>query len=538
MATSKPGDTRKAFAALKAHRKSGAPTDMRKAFDRDSKRFATFSARSDDLLLDYSKCAVNGRTMKLLRDLAVAADVEGQRDRMFEGAVINTTEGRAVLHTALRGHSPVLVDGRDVMPEVAAVLDAMARFTREVRGSGITDVVNIGIGGSDLGPAMTTLALAPYHDGPRLHYVSNVDGAHIADTLKGLDAARTLFLIASKTFTTIETMTNAATARRWLAEKLGEAAVADHFAAISTAIPKVKAFGIREDRIFCFWDWVGGRYSIWTAIGLPLMIAIGADNFRRFLDGGAVMDRHFRAAPVLENLPMLMALIGIWHRNICNYPSRAIIPYDQRLSRFPAYLQQLDMESNGKRVARSGAALKLASGPIVWGEPGTNGQHAFFQLLHQGTDVIPVEFLIAAEAHEQGMSEHHALLIANCLAQSQALMKGRTLKEAEAQLLAMGKSKDDVKRLAPHRVFTGNRPSLTLAYRLLDPFTLGRLIALYEHRVFVEAAIWGINAFDQWGVELGKELATGLQPVVEGQRGTEGLDASTAGLATYLRSLA
>jgi glucose-6-phosphate isomerase len=538
MARLKPGDTRKAFAALKAHRKSGAPTDMRKAFDRDPKRFATFSARSDDLLLDYSKCAVNGRTMKLLRDLAVAADVEGQRDRMFEGAVINTTEGRAVLHTALRGHSPVLVDGRDVMPEVAAVLDAMARFAREVRGSGITDVVNIGIGGSDLGPAMTTLALAPYHDGPRLHYVSNVDGAHIADTLKGLDAARTLFLIASKTFTTIETMTNAATARRWLAERLGEAAVADHFAAISTAIPKVKAFGIREDRIFGFWDWVGGRYSIWSAIGLPLMIAIGADSFRRFLDGGAAMDRHFRAAPVLENLPMLMALIGIWHRNICNYPSRAIIPYDQRLSRFPAYLQQLDMESNGKRVARSGAALKLASGPIVWGEPGTNGQHAFFQLLHQGTDVIPVEFLIAAEAHEQGMSEHHALLIANCLAQSQALMKGRTLKEAEAQLLAMGKSKDDVKRLAPHRVFTGNRPSLTLAYRLLDPFTLGRLIALYEHRVFVEAAIWGINAFDQWGVELGKELATGLQPVVEGQRGTEGLDASTAGLSTYLRSLA
>ncbi len=538
MATSKPGDTRKAFAALKAHRKSGAPTDMRKAFDKEPKRFAAFSARSDDLLLDYSKCAVNVRTMKLLRDLAAAADIESQRDRMFEGAVINTTEGRAVLHTALRGNSPVLVDGRDVMPEVAAVLDAMARFAGEVRGSGITDVVNIGIGGSDLGPAMTTLALAPYHDGPRLHYVSNVDGAHIADTLKGLDAARTLFLIASKTFTTIETMTNAATARRWLAEKLSEAAVADHFAAISTAIPKVKAFGIREDRIFGFWDWVGGRYSIWSAIGLPLMIAIGPENFRRFLDGGAAMDRHFRESPVLENLPMLMALIGIWHRNICNYPSRAIIPYDQRLSRFPAYLQQLDMESNGKRVARSGAALKRASGPIVWGEPGTNGQHAFFQLLHQGTDVIPVEFLIAAEAHEQGMSEHHALLIANCLAQSQALMKGRTLKEAEAQLFAMGRSKDDVKRLAPHRVFTGNRPSLTLAYRLLDPFTLGRLIALYEHRVFVEAAIWGINAFDQWGVELGKELATGLQPVVEGQRGTQGLDASTAGLATYLRSLA
>ncbi len=538
MAKSKSGDTRKAFAALKAHRRAEAPTDMRKAFDKDAKRFEAFSARSDDLLLDYSKCAVNARTMKLLRGLASAAGVEAQRDRMFEGAVINTTEGRAVLHTALRGRSPVLVDGRDVMAEVTSVLGAMARFAGEVRASGITDVVNIGIGGSDLGPVMTTLALAPYHDGPRLHYVSNVDGAHIADTLKGLDAGRTLFLIASKTFTTIETMTNAATARTWLAAKLGEAAVADHFAAISTAIPKVKAFGIREDRIFGFWDWVGGRYSIWSAIGLPLMIAIGPENFRRFLDGGAAMDRHFREAPVLENLPMLMALIGIWHRNICNYPSRAIIPYDQRLSRFPAYLQQLDMESNGKRVAKSGAALKMASGPIVWGEPGTNGQHAFFQLLHQGTDVIPVEFLIAAEAHEQGMSEHHALLIANCLAQSQALMKGRTLREAEAQLLAMGKSRDEAKQLAPHRVFTGNRPSLTLAYRLLDPFTLGRLIALYEHRVFVEAAIWGINAFDQWGVELGKELATGLQPVVEGKRGTEGLDSSTAGLSDYLRSLA
>ena len=348
----------------------------------------------------------------------------------------------------------------------------------------------------------------------------------------------TLFLIASKTFTTIETMTNARTARKWIAEKLGEAAVGDHFAAISTAIDKVKAFGISEDRIFGFWDWVGGRYSIWSAIGLPLMIAIGPRISRRFLDGGHAMDQHFREAPVCENLPMLMGLIGVWHRNICGYPSRAIIPYDQRLSRFPAYLQQLDMESNGKRVTKDGAPSKGSTGPIVWGEPGTNGQHAFFQLLHQGTDIIPVEFLIAAEPHETGMAEHHALLIANCLAQSQALMKGRTLKEAEAQLLAMGKSKAEAKALAPHRVFTGNRPSMTLAYRKLDPYTLGRLIALYEHRVFVEAAIWDINAFDQWGVELGKELATGLQPVVEGKKGTEGLDSSTAGLVDYLRGSA
>ncbi len=444
-----------------------------------------------------------------------------------------------MLHTALRNQSgkPVMTGGKDVMPDVRSVLAAMERYAHEVRGSGITDVVNIGIGGSDLGPAMTTLALAPYHDGPRLHYVSNVDGAHIADTLKGLNAATTLFLVASKTFTTIETMTNAKTARAWIVDKLGADAVPQHFAAISTALDKVSAFGIQPERVFGFWDWVGGRYSIWSAIGLPLMIAIGPENFRRFLAGGYAMDEHFRSAPVLENLPMLLGLIGVWNRNIRKHPSRAIIPYDQRLSRFAAYLQQLDMESNGKRVTKAGAASKLSTGPIVWGEPGTNGQHAFFQLLHQGTDTIPVEFLLAAEPHEAGLSVHHSLLMANCLAQSQALMKGRTLAEATAQLLGMGKSKDEAKRLAPHRVFTGNRPSITLLYRKLDPFTLGRLIALYEHRVFVEAAIWGINAFDQWGVELGKELATGLQPVVDGKQSTDGLDGSTAGLVGYVRGL-
>lgn len=532
--------SRNLLADLTAHFKKGAPADMRRVFERDPQRFAAFSAKADDLLLDYSKCAVNARTMKLLAALAKASGVEAKRDAMFAGAIINTTEQRAVLHTALRNraNTPVMAAGRDVMPEVNAVLAAMAAFATEVRTSKITDVVNIGIGGSDLGPAMTTLALAPYHDGPRLHYVSNVDGAHIADTLKLLKPETTLFLIASKTFTTIETMTNAKTARKWIAERLGEKKVGQHFAAISTAIPKVKAFGISEDRIFGFWDWVGGRYSIWSAIGLPLMIAIGPENFTRFLEGGHAMDRHFRDAPVLHNLPMLMGLLGVWHRNVCAYPSRAIIPYDQRLSRFPAYLQQLDMESNGKRVAKDGRPVKGDTGPIVWGEPGTNGQHAFFQLLHQGTGIIPVEFLIAAEPHETGMGEHHALLIANCLAQSQALMKGRTQTEAEAQLVAMGRGKAEAKALAPHRVFTGNRPSVTLAYRKLDPFTLGRLIALYEHRVFVEAAIWNINAFDQWGVELGKELATGLQPVVEGRAGTAGLDSSTAGLVGYLRGLA
>jgi glucose-6-phosphate isomerase len=527
--------TRNALQKLKALEKAGLP-DMRKVFAKPG-RFKQFSALHEDMLLDYSKCRVTASTMSALSQLAKAADVEGKAHQMMRGDVINTTEGRSVLHTALRRPASeiVMIGGHNVVHDVHDVLQAMSRFANDVRKSGITDVVNIGIGGSDLGPAMATLAMMPYHDGPRLHYVSNVDGAHLADTLKTLDAAKTLFIIASKTFTTIETMTNARSARTWIVAKLGEAAVGDHFCAVSTAIDKVKAFGISENRIFGFWDWVGGRYSLWSAIGLPLMIAIGPSHFHRFLAGGHAMDQHFATAKPLENLPILLGLLGVWHRNGCGLPSRAVIPYDQRLARLPAYLQQLDMESNGKRVDHAGEALKEKSGPIVWGEPGTNGQHAFFQLLHQGTDVIPVEFLIAAEPHEKDMRVHHDLLVANCLAQSQALMKGRTLKEAEAQLLAAGMSKEEARRIAPHRVFTGNRPSLTIAYKTLDPYTLGRLIALYEHRVFVEAAIWGINAFDQWGVELGKELATGLQPVVEGRQGTDGLDDSTTGLIAHLR---
>jgi glucose-6-phosphate isomerase len=527
--------TQTAFKNLKSHRKASS-VDMRKLFAKDAKRFDTFSALHEDMLLDYSKCAVTPKTMSLLQALAKSAKVEAARDAMMRGDIINTTEHRAVLHTALRRpHTEmVFVDGHNVVHDIHDVLNAMARFATDIRKSNITDVVNIGIGGSDLGPAMVTLALAPYHDGPRCHYVSNVDGAHIADTLKSLNPATTLFIIASKTFTTIETMTNASSARAWIVEKLGEAAVGDHFAAVSTAIDKVEAFGIAENRIFGFWDWVGGRYSIWSAIGLPVMLAIGPHNFMRFLAGGHAMDTHFVNAKPSENLPILMGLLGVWHRNICGHASRAVIPYDQRLSRFPAYLQQLDMESNGKRVGKDGKPLKIASGPIVWGEPGTNGQHAFFQLLHQGTDVIPVEFLIAAEAHEKGMEIHHTLLVSNCLAQSQALMKGRTLREAEAQLIASGKSKAEAKKLAPHKVFTGNRPSITLAYKKLDPYTLGRLIALYEHRVFVEGVIWGLNSFDQWGVELGKELATGLQPVVEGKAGVDGLDSSTVGLLKHL----
>ena len=465
---------------------------------------------------------------------------------MFAGEKINTTENRAVLHTALRNRSddPVYVDGKDVMPDVRAVLDAMADFSEAVRsgdltsstGVPFTDVVNIGIGGSDLGPVMTTLALTPYHDGPELHYVSNVDGAHIADTLDRLVPETTLFIIASKTFTTIETMTNAQTARKWIADTLGEEAVGDHFAAVSTALDKVAAFGIDETRVFGFWDWVGGRYSIWSAIGLPLMIAIGPDAFSDFLEGAHALDLHFRTAPLTENLPVLMGLIGVWNRDVLGYTSRAVLPYDQRLARLPAYLQQLDMESNGKRVKLDGSPVEEQTGPVVWGEPGTNGQHAFYQLLHQGTTVIPCEFLIAAKGHEEDLTQHQDLLVANCLAQSEALMLGRTLEEATAQLKASGMSDDDVERLAPHKVFPGDRPSVTLAYEELTPFSLGRLIALYEHRVFVEGVIWGINSFDQWGVELGKELATALLPMVKGEVSTDAKDASTRGLLVALIS--
>ncbi|BCH13253.1 glucose-6-phosphate isomerase [Mesorhizobium sp. L-2-11] len=520
---------------------------MREAFAADPQRFEKFSASDGDLLLDWSKCAVDAQTMDLLEKLAAAADLEGRRAAMFSGEKINVTEGRAVLHTALRnlGGKGIVLDGQDVKAEVIAVLDAMGAFADAVRsgkaagatGKKITDIVNIGIGGSDLGPAMATLALTPYHDGPRTHYVSNIDGAHIHDTLKNLSAETTLFIVASKTFTTIETMTNAETARKWVQKALGKEAVGKHFAAVSTALDLVAKFGIAPDRVFGFWDWVGGRYSVWGAIGLPVMIAVGPKNFRAFLDGAHAMDEHFQTAPLASNLPALMGLIGWWHRVICQYPARAVIPYDQRLSRLPAYLQQLDMESNGKSVTLDGGAVSTPTGPLVWGEPGTNGQHAFFQLLHQGTDFIPVEFLAAAIGHEPDLKHHHDLLLANCLAQSEAFMKGRTLEEARAQMLAKGMAPAEVDRIAPHRVFSGNRPSVTILYRQLDPHTFGRLIALYEHRVFVEGTLFNINSFDQWGVELGKELATGLLPVVEGKENAAKRDASTAGLVGHIHRL-
>ncbi|MBK5566920.1 glucose-6-phosphate isomerase [Ensifer sp. SSB1] len=529
---------------LKATASETNATDIRAAFASDADRFQRFSTTLGDMLFDYSKCAVNDKVLDGLEALAKAAKVEEKRDAMFRGDIINITEERAVLHTALRnrGNRPILVDGKDVMPDVNGVLAAMGAFADGVRsgalkgatGKKITDVINIGIGGSDLGPVMATLALAPFHDGPRLHFVSNIDGAHIADTLKLVDPETSLFIIASKTFTTIETMTNAATARAFIADKLGEAAVGHHFAAVSTALDKVAAFGIDHARVFGFWDWVGGRYSIWSAIGLPLMIAIGKENFGRFLDGGHAIDEHFRTAPIRENIPVLLGLLGFYHRNVLGYPSRAILPYDQRLSRFPAYLQQLDMESNGKAVTLDSTPVEYSTGPVVWGEPGTNGQHAFYQLIHQGTDIIPAEFMIAANGHEKNLRHQHELLIANCLAQSEALMKGRTLAEAKAQLTAKGMADAKADKIAPHRVFTGNRPSLTIVYDQLDPFALGRLIALYEHRVFVEGALFNINSFDQWGVELGKELATGLLPVVEGKESAAGHDSSTAGLVAAL----
>ena len=545
MASGQANDLKRQVLALKAHWKKGAPKDMRATFADDPKRFSRYSLQLDDLLLDWSKCLVDDEALSLLGEMAKVAKVEERRDAMFAGKPINNTEGRAVLHIALRNRSgkPIKVDGEDVMPGVKEVLDRMAAFANglrsgEIKGAKnkpITDIVNIGIGGSDLGPAMATLAMSPYHDGPKAHFVSNIDSAHIADTLAGLDPATTLIIIASKTFTTIETMTNAKAARKWIADALGEKAVGKHFAAVSTALDKVDAFGIPADRIFGFWDWVGGRYSIWSAIGLPLMIAIGPENFGRFLDGAHAMDEHFRKTPLKKNLPMMLGLIGYWHRAISGYTSRAVIPYDQRLARLPAYLQQLDMESNGKGVTIDGKPVTGPTGPVVWGEPGTNGQHAFFQLLHQGTDTIPVEFIVAAKGHEPQLDNQHEMLLANCLAQSEALMRGRTLDEAKAQLAAKNLPKSEVNRIAPHRVFTGNRPSITIIHDVLDPYTLGRLIALYEHRVFVEAQLYGINAFDQWGVELGKELATELLPVVSGDVKPKDKDASTQGLVAHLR---
>lgn len=524
---------------LATHGDEIGPVPMRDLFASDPDRFQRFSLRLDDLLFDYSKNRITAETIDLLVRLAEAAGVERRRDEMFAGEPVNTTENRAALHMALRScaYRGYRAGDVDVMPHVHDQLGRIARFSDGVRsgrfngtdGSRFTDVVNIGVGGSDLGPAMATAALRPYHDGPKLHFVSNMDGAHIADTLAALDPRSTLFLVASKSFTTAETMANAGTAREWLVGRLGPDAVADHFAALSVNREAVAAFGIRDDFTFGFWDWVGGRYSVWSAIGLPLCLAVGFANFQAFLRGGEAVDRHFRSAPIRQNIPFIMALLGIWYRNVWGFSSHAVIPYDQRLARLPAYLQQLDMESNGKSVRLDGSPVEGKTGPVVWGEPGTNSQHAVFQLLHQGTDVVPVDFLIAARGHD-GLPGHHSRLAANCFAQSEALMMGRTAEEAAAEMRAAGVDEDGVAALLAHKVMPGNRPSNTLLYGSLDPYALGRLIALYEHRVFVQGAIWGVNSFDQWGVESGKQRASELLPMVEGLAPATGRDSSTAGL--------
>lgn len=537
------------FDDLKTYQASIADRRISTLFDgaHGKTRAQDFSVGFKSMHFDYSKTNLDATAIDALLEMADVAGVSARRDAMFSGALINETEGRAVLHTALRdpGGAPVFVEGENVKPAIAETLARMQDFAENLRigqivgakGAPFTDVINIGIGGSDLGPAMGALALSPFMDGPRLHFVSNVDGAHIADTLAGLDPTTTLVIVASKTFTTIETMTNATTARTWLAAGVEEAHVGQHLVAVSTAQDKTAAFGIAPDRVFGFEDWVGGRYSMWGPIGLPLMLGMGGRNFRAFLQGGAEMDHHFRQAVGRENMPLMLALVGIWHHQICGYPTRAVLPYDQRLSRLPAYLQQLEMESNGKSVAMDGSDLGDVSGPIVWGEPGTNGQHAFYQLIHQGTGVVPCEFMVAARGAEPELDHQHKLLISNCLAQSQALMLGRSLDVARQLMRAKGLSGAELERQARHRVFAGNRPSTTLVYPQMSPEILGAIIALYEHRVFVEGVILGINSFDQWGVELGKELATELQPVVEGQKSAARLDGSTRALVQKLRAM-
>ncbi|WP_108837787.1 glucose-6-phosphate isomerase [Tateyamaria sp. Alg231-49] len=501
----------------------------------DEARADDFAVQTQFMRFDYAKTNIDTATRDALLALSDAASVSTRRDAMFSGEKINETEGRAVLHTALRNldGGPVMVDGQDVMPEVLATLDRMAAYAEEVRSGPITDVVNIGIGGSDLGPSMAVQALSPYRDGPRCHFVSNVDGAHIADVLRELDAKTTLVIVASKTFTTIETMTNARTARAWMLDGGGDPAT--QFAALSTAEDKTADFGIPSERVFGFEDWVGGRYSMWGPIGLSIMLAIGPDGFRAFLRGGQEMDHHFCSAQGTENMPLMLALVGIWHRQVLGHATRAVLPYDQRLGQLPAYLQQLEMESNGKSVGMDGQPLPVDSGPVVWGAPGTNGQHAFYQLIHQGTSVIPCEFMVACDGHEDDLKHHHDLLIANCLAQSEALLRGRDLDEARSKVADKFEGAE-LERQAAHRVFAGNRPSTTLIYPKLDPFTLGQIIALYEHRVFVEGVILGINSYDQWGVELGKELATALQPVIEGADVPADKDGSTRALVSYLRT--
>jgi glucose-6-phosphate isomerase len=536
-----------AWKALEAHYEKVEPMHMRDLFEQDPKRFEKFSLTFNDILLDYSKNRMTEETRLLLLALAEEADVKGWTEKMFAGEKINLTENRAVLHVALRNRSnlPILVDGKDVMPGVNAVLEQMARFCHAVRegawkgytGKVITDIVNIGIGGSDLGPVMVTEALKPYGETDLSpHFVSNIDGTHLVETLKGLDPETTLFIIASKTFTTQETLTNAHSARDWFLKKAGdEAAIAKHFVAVSTNAEAVSRFGIDTRNMFQFWDWVGGRYSLWSAIGLSIALYVGMKNFESLLTGAHEMDEHFRSSPLDQNMPVILALLGIWYNNFFKAQTHVILPYDQYLHRFPAYLQQGDMESNGKRVNRQGEVVDYSTGPIIWGEPGTNGQHAFYQLIHQGTKLVPADFL-APMATQNPMGEHHKILLSNFFAQTEALMKGKTEDEARAELVASGKDPEAVEKLLPHKVFEGNRPTNAIFFKKLDPRTLGALIALYEHKIFVQGIIWQINSFDQWGVELGKQLAKAILPELEGDDEVTAHDCSTNGLINYYKA--
>ena len=536
-----------AWQALLRHRKDFDAIHMRDLFEADDSRGEKFSLQFGDILLDYSKNLVTDETLGLLQNLARDCGVEQLRDRMFAGNAINLTEQRAVLHTALRNrsNSKVLVDGEDVMPAVNAVLGKIRAFSDSVRdgdftgytGKRVTDVVNIGIGGSDLGPLMVCEALKAYQqDGLNLHFVSNVDGTHISEVLKRIDPETTLFIIASKTFTTQETLTNAHSARSWFLRHAGdESAIAKHFVAVSTNAEQVAAFGIDTNNMFEFWDWVGGRYSLCSAIGLSIAISVGMDNFEALLEGAHDMDQHFLNSPLEQNMPVLLALLGVWYHNFFGAESYAIEPYDQYLHRLPAYLQQLDMESSGKSVTRDSATISdYSTGPVIWGEPGTNGQHAFFQLLHQGSRMVPADFL--APIHSQNpIGDHHQLLLANCFAQTEALMRGKTEAEARAELSSQGLSGEALEKLLPHKVFPGNRPSNTILFNKLDPHTLGAIIALYEHKVFVQGAIWNINSFDQWGVELGKQLAKTIASELDGSKAMSAHDSSTRQLINTVK---
>ena len=520
---------------------------MREEFALDSGRFNRFTVRCEDLLLDYSKNRITKETMQKLIALADSVDMSGWIERMFSGEAINNTEGRAVLHTALRNRSntPVMVDGKDVMPAVNAVLDQMKKFCNQVHsgewlgfsGKKITDIVNVGIGGSDLGPAMICDALEPYGiEGVGVHFVSNVDGTDLSTTLEKLDPETTLFVVASKTFTTQETLTNAESARSWFLKSGSQQDVAKHFVAVSTNAEAVAEFGIDIDNMFEIWDWVGGRYSLWSAIGLPIALYIGFNNFERLLDGAHTMDNHFHNTPFKENIPVIMGMLGVWYVNFFDSQTQAIVPYDHSLARFPNHMQQLDMESNGKVTNRDGKRISYKTGPVIWGTPGTNGQHAYFQLIHQGTQLIPVDFVLPVNSHYPEV-DHQSILLANGLAQSEALMKGKNAEEVRAELVQEGYEGEALEALLPHKVFTGNRPSNTLIFARLSPEMLGKLVALYEHKVFVQGIIWNINSFDQWGVELGKQLAKAILPDLKAGAEISTHDSSTTSLIKLIREL-